>query len=228
MKNCDKCHVDINTNQEYCPLCHQVLSGENDPDFHELYPEYVPLRREVLPLTKKVLLFLTIVSILTLIAINWLTWGENNSLWSLIPIGSILYFWLIVRYGVLSKQNIAFKLFLLTTVLVLILNLIDRVYGDPATRGWALDYVTPLAFLACNLAISVIIWVRKINYRDYIFYLITIMVFSLIPIVLALTSVIKIVWPSVAALGAAIFILLFIIFFFPRSIKDEIKKRFHI
>lgn len=228
MKHCDKCQVDINTNQEYCPLCHQTLQGENDPDFIEFYPEYVPLRQEVLPLTKKVLFFLTIVSILTLIVINVLTWKNNENIWSLIPIGSILYFWLIVRYGVLSKQNIAFKFFLLTTGLVLILNLIDRVHGVEETRGWALDYVTPLAFLACNLAISVIIWVRKINYRDYIFYLITIKVFSLIPIILALTGIIKVIWPAVAAFGAAIFILLFIIFFFPRSIKDEIKKRFHL
>ncbi len=228
MKHCDKCDVDVKTNQKYCPLCHQILQGDSDPGFKEIYPEYVPLRREILPLTKKVLLFATIVAISTLLGVNLLTWEANATLWSLIPVGGTLYFWLIVRYGVLSRQNIAFKMFLLTTVLVMILNLIDQAYGAEETRGWALDYVTPLAFLTCNLAISVIIWIRKINYRDYIFYLITIMVFSLIPLILALFGIIKIVWPAIAALGAAIFILLFIIFFFPKSIKEEIKKRFHL
>ncbi|MFA5068258.1 MAG: DUF6320 domain-containing protein, partial [Candidatus Izemoplasmatales bacterium] len=89
-------------------------------------------------------------------------------------------------------------------------------------------YVTPLAFLACNLAISVIIWIRRINYRDYIFYLIAILIFSLVPIILVLVTVINVAWPSIAAFGLAIFILLFIIFFFPKSIKEEIKKRFHL
>lgn len=226
MKHCNICHVDVKTNQKYCPLCHQVLEGEADPDYQELYPEYVPLRREILPLTKKVILFLTLVSALVLLAVNLLTW--NGTFWSLIPIGGILYFWLIVRYGVLSKQNIAFKLALLTTFLVIILNLIDQNYGPVETRGWALDYVTPLAFLACNLAISVIIWVRRINYRDYIFYLIAILIFSLVPIILVLFDVINVAWPAIAAFGLALFILLFIIFFFPKSIKEEIKKRFHL
>ncbi|MFA5289975.1 MAG: DUF6320 domain-containing protein [Candidatus Izemoplasmatales bacterium] len=227
MKHCNKCLVDVETNQKYCPLCHQILDGENDPKFKEIYPEYVPLRREVLPITKKVILFLTLVTLITLLSVNFLTW--NGKFWSLVPIGGVIYFWLIVRYGVLSKQNIAFKLFLLTTFMVIILNLIDQNYGDPELRGWALKFVTPFAFLACNFAISVIIWIRRINYRDYIFYLITILIFSLIPIVLVLFGVIKdVTWPSISAFAAAIFILLFIIFFFPKSIKEEIKKRFHI
>jgi hypothetical protein len=34
-------------------------------------------------------------------------------------------------------------------------------------------------------------------------------------------------WPAIMAFALAVSILLFIIFFFPKSIKDEIKKRFH-
>ncbi len=95
-------------------------------------------------------------------------------------------------------------------------------------KGWALNYVTPLAFLACNLAISFIIWIKRINYREYLIYLLTILVFSLVPIVLLLVNVITEEWPAVASFGAALFILLVIIFFFPKSIKNEIKKRFHL
>ncbi len=226
MKHCDKCNVDIVTNRKYCPLCHQVLSGEDDPNLVEIYPEYVPLRREMMPITKKILLFLTLVSIIILLAINLLTW--HGSFWSLIPIGATVYFWLIVRYGVLSKQNIAFKLAFLTTVLVAILNLIDQNYGAVEDRGWAIDYVTPFAFLACNLAIFAIIWIRRINYRDYMIYLISIIVFSLVPIILVLFRVIEIKWPAISAFATAVFILLFIIFFFPKSIKEEIRKRFHL
>ncbi len=229
MKHCDKCHVDIRTEQKYCPLCHQVLTGDSDPNFKETYPDYVPLNRTVLPLTKRIMLFITVISILTLAIVNFFTYDSNPSLWSLIPIGATLYFWFVVRYGILSKQNIAFKLAFLTTILVLILNFIDQeVTLSVDDKGWALNYVTPLAFLACNLAISFIIWIKRINYREYLIYLLTILVFSLVPIVLLLVNVITEEWPAVASFGAALFILLVIIFFFPKSIKNEIKKRFHL
>ncbi len=229
MKHCDKCNVDIQTNQKYCPLCHQILSGEEDFTKKEIYPEYVPLNRTVLPLTKKIMLFITVVTIITLVSVNYFTYDTTPTMWSLIPIGSTLYFWLVVRYGILSKQNIAFKLAFLTTLLLIILNLIDQNYTiAPATPGWALNYVTPLALLACNFAISVIIWVKRINYREYLIYLLSILVFSLIPIILGLFKIITVLWPSIAAFGAAMFILLVIIFFFPKSIKNEIRKRFHL
>jgi len=223
MKHCDKCNITIETNQEYCPLCHQTLEGTSDPSIPEVYPEYLPPRREVLPLTKKILLFITLVSVLILIAINLM--DGTNKPWAMIPVGAILYFWMIVRYGILTNQNIAFRLAFLTTFLIVILNVIDQNYDTHA--GWALNYVTPFALLACNLAISFIIWIKRINYRDYLFYLFTILIFSVVPIVLYLFKVITIAWPSITAFGLAIFILLFIIFFFPKSIKDEIKKRFH-
>lgn len=226
MKYCDKCHVEVRTNQPYCPLCHQVLSGEPEVNRMEIYPEFVPLTREVLPLTKKIILFITIIAIITLLAINLAVW--EGRFWSLLPIGSILYTFLILRIGIFSRQNIAFKLAILTTVLILILNAIDQQITSVPYKGWALNYVTPLSLISCNTAISMIIWIKRINYRDYIFYLLTILVFSLVPFILYIFGVIDILWPSVVAFGAAIFILLIIIFFFPKSIKEEINKRFHL
>jgi hypothetical protein len=138
-----------------------------------------------------------------------------------------LYFFSVVRIGLLSRQNIAFKLAILTSFLIIILIVIDQKFTEVLYRGWALNYVTPLSLLACNIAISVIIWIKRINFRDYIFYLLTIIVFSLVPLILCLFDVILIDWPSIVAFAVAAFILLIIIFFFPKSIKDEIKKRFH-
>jgi hypothetical protein len=230
MKHCDKCNVDVRTNFKYCPLCHQVLTGEDDPGFTEIYPECVPARREIRPLLKRIMLFVTIVSIVTLLVVNVLTRSQVATWWSLIPVGGILYFWSVVRFGIFTRQNVAFRLAFLTTILVLILNAIDQSFGAAAYRGWALEYVTPLAFLACNLAISVIIWIKRINLRDYIIYLLTILVFSLVPLLLVWTGAIaeEERWPSIAAFCAAMFILLVLLIFFPRSIKDEIHKRFHL
>jgi len=224
MKKCDKCNIVIETNQLYCPLCHQVLSGETKPGFLETYPEYVSLRRQILPTTKKILLFLTIISIIVLGLINLL--DDSGYYWSLIPIGSILYFWVLLRVGVLSKRNIAFKLGLLTILLILLLVYIDYTTVHE-TDGWSINYLLPLLLLSCNLAISAILWIKRLNYRDYFFYLLIIIIFSIVPLILAFVNVITVFWPSLASFALALSILLFVVFFFPKSIKEEIKKRFH-
>jgi len=224
MKTCDKCNIVIETNQLYCPLCHQVLSGESDKNFIETYPEYVSLRRQILPTTKKILLFLTIFSVVILGIINLS--DDSEYYWSLIPIGSIIYFWFLVRVGVLSKRNIAFKLGLLTVLLILLLVYID--YSTvPETDGWSINYLLPLLLLSCNFAISVILWFKRLNYRDYFFYFLIVIIFSIVPLILAFVNVITVFWPSIAAFALALALLLFIVFFFPTSIKEEIKKRFH-
>jgi len=226
MKHCDKCNVEVRSNRKYCPLCHQSLSGETPELPKEIYPEFVTLRREVQPFMKKLLTVASILAIVVLLTVDLIE--ADGKLFSLIPIGAILYFWLVVRYGILTKQNAAFRIAFLTTILILILNLFDQNITDPTHRGWALNYVTPLLLLADNIAILGIILIKRINYRDYLFYLLTILFFSLIPLILAFFGIITIVWPSVATFSAAILILLVIVFFFPKHVKDEIRKRFHL
>jgi len=222
MKYCNKCHISIKTNHDYCPLCHQTLEVQKEDKVVEKYPKYKGKLRPFQDIVKKALMFLSVISIIGLLIINFFTGFDQ--LWSLIPIGSIVYFWLLMTVGIFSKHNIASKIFVLTTTLIFLVYLIDELtYSD----GWALNYVAPLLLSSCNIAISFIILVKRINYRDYITYLLLIVLLSLAPIVLILFDVVTVTWPSFAAFGLAVFILLFIIFFFPKSIKDEIKKRFH-
>lgn len=224
MKKCNKCNIEIETKQKYCPLCHQVLSGEVDPDFKETYPEYVSYNRPILPTTRKALLFMSTLSILVLVIVNWLTY--NGTFWAVIPIGSIVYFWFIVRIGVLSRRNVAFRIALLTTLLIALLILVD--YDSvPENNGWSIDYLMPLLLFSSNLAIFVMIWVKRLNYRDYFLYLLIIILFSIAPLFFVAFDVVEAVWPSIVSFGLALFILLFLIIFFPKSIKEEIKKRFH-
>lgn len=224
MKKCNKCNITIETHQDYCPLCHQVLSGETKSSFKEIYPEYMSLRKKLLPTTKKVLLFSTIMSIVILALINILAF--TGSYWSLIPIGSILYFWFVVRIGVLSRRNVAFRLAFLTTLLIGLLILVDYT-SAMQNNGWSVDYLMPILLWSCNMAIAVIIWARRLNYRDYFFYLLIIIIFSLVPLILNIFNVLSVLWPSIVAFGVALFIFLFLIVFFPKSVKEELKKRFH-
>ncbi|QWC00347.1 hypothetical protein KHQ88_01905 [Mycoplasmatota bacterium] len=222
MKYCNKCHISIKTNHNYCPLCHQTLEVTKDEEVVEKYPPYQGKLRPVKDITRKILMFISVTSIILLLVINFFT--GLDILWSLIPIGSILYFWILMTVGIFSKHNIAFKLFILTITLIFFIYMIDEL---SSSEGWALNYVAPLLLGSCIIAISFIILIKRINYRDYITYLLLIVLFSIAPIVLILFDVITVLWPSLGLFVLAVFILLFIIFFFPKSIKDEIKKRFH-
>lgn len=224
MKHCDKCNITIQTNQPYCPLCHQVLKGKNDSELKETYPDTISVRRMFFPTTKKILMFMTVLSIIILAVINWADFTGNY--WSLIPIGAIVYFWFLVRVGVFSRRNIAFRLATLTILLIGLLIFIDF-ESFPENNGWSLNYLLPFLLMSSNLAITVIIWIKRLEYRDYFFYLLVIIFFSLAPLILALVKVVTVIWPALAAFGAAVTILLFIIFFFPKAIKEEIKKKFH-
>ena len=222
MKYCDKCKISIDTNNNYCPLCQQILEGDQKKELTEKYPEYVSVNRKIYPITKKIIMFVTIVSIIILLIINLATF--NGRWWSLIPIGSTFYFWVLISVGVFSRQNIAFKLAFLTSLLIGLLILIDEA---TLKEGWSYNYIMPLLLFTCNLAITGIILIKRIDYRDYILYLLTIVILSLVPIILLFVNIISEPWPAIMAFALAISILLFIIFFFPKSIKDEIKKRFH-
>ncbi|MDA3932682.1 MAG: DUF6320 domain-containing protein [Tenericutes bacterium] len=222
MKYCNKCDISIKSNHDYCPLCHQTLEVVKKENVVEKYPEYQSKLRPFQDITKKILMFMSVTSIIGLLITNYFTGFDQ--LWSLIPIGSIVYFWLLMTVGIFSKHNIASKLFVLTMTLIFFVYMIDEL---SFSAGWALDYVAPILLLSCNIAISFIILIKRINYRDYISYLLLIVLFSIAPIILIFTDVVTILWPALASLALAIFILLFIIFFFPKSIKDEIKKRFH-
>lgn len=222
MKYCDKCKISIDTNHNYCPLCQQVLEGEVGKGFIEKYPEYVSVNRKIYPITKKIIMFITLVSIIIILVINLASY--DGKLWSLIPIGSIFYFWILISVGIFSRHNIAFRLAFLTSLLIGLLILIDEA---SLQAGWSYNYLMPFLLTTCNLAISVLILIKRIDYRDYILYLLTILILSLVPLVLLFVGIITISWPAITAFALAISILLFIIFFFPKSIKDEIKKRFH-
>jgi len=222
MKYCNKCQVTIQTNHDYCPLCHQTLETVEKEDLVEKYPQAKSQLRAIHNPLKKIILFISLTAIIVLLVTNYLT-GFHQP-WSLIPIGGIVFFWMFMTLGIFSKNNIASKLLFLTIATILFVYMIDEL---SYSEGWALNYVMPLMLFSCNIGISLMILIKRINYRDYISYLLLIVVFSLAPMVLIVVNVIDVLWPAITSFGLAIFILLLIIFFFPKSIKDEIKKRFH-
>lgn len=224
MKTCDKCKITINTSYEYCPLCHQSLKGNVEDNFSEIYPEQQKFIREILPITKRIVFFTTFVTILILIITNLLV--QNNTIWSLLPIVSIIWFWLLIRIGVFSRSSVAFKMAGITVILILLIVFINL--NKFSENLWSINYAMPSLLTVCNLAIFTVMWIRRLNYREYLFHSFIVFVLSIVPVILYFTNVIELALPSIISFGISSLILLFIVIFYPKAIKEEIKKTFHI
>jgi len=224
MKTCNKCNIVINTNHQYCPLCHQVLFGQADSQLVELYPDRVSLKRNKYSLINRIDLFIMIIGIIIIAMINVIDF--TGDYWSLIPIASVFYLWLFLRIGLFSFSNIALRISMLSVLLIILLLVIDYAY-TPVDNGWALNYLLPIILFSSNITVTVITWIRQIYYRDYITYLLFLTVLSIVPFILLVLKVITVSWPTIAVFSYAIFVVLYLLLFLPRWIKDELSKRFH-
>ena len=70
MKTCNKCKIEINTIREYCPLCHQLLEGENDPNHVEMFLEKDGPRIPVSPKAQRIIAFIFMFAMAVLGVIN--------------------------------------------------------------------------------------------------------------------------------------------------------------
>ena len=103
MKTCNKCNITISTDNDYCPLCHQTLSGSVDENHVELYPHMNIKNKNLSPKAQKIILFFTILSIIVLSIINVI--HKGSGFWSLIPIGAIVYLWLLIKFVVFTRSS---------------------------------------------------------------------------------------------------------------------------
>ncbi|MCK9574408.1 MAG: DUF6320 domain-containing protein [Clostridia bacterium] len=222
MKFCNICKINVNTTKSYCPLCNQTLKGESD-SLPDPFPENIMPVRKIENLNKKILLFSMLFVIISLLIVNLVLY--NGVFWCIIPIISVLYAWFIIRLGILSKTNTAFKILVLTTILILLLCLIGIVLND---FKWVIEYATPFLLVACSFAIGLIVLIKRIEWREYLFYLLSIAILGFAPIVFYYTKLIVVVWPALINALCSALIILGLFLFWSKPLKNEIQKRLHM
>jgi len=221
MKRCNKCNVDVDSVRNSCPLCGQILEKIDDKQITK-YPSYLPTEKH-LNILLRILLYLSILAIISTVLINFLTYKET--LWSIYVVLGVLYLWVLLRSTIMSKGNIAGKLLVQMITVSLVCYGIELISD---TSNWALDYVIPFVCIATILAILIISLIKKMKYNDYLTYLLLAVLISWVPLIFYFFDIIKISWPSVAAASLSIAVVLGMIVFADRATKDEIKKRFHV
>lgn len=234
MKRCNECQIDVETSRVTCPLCQAVLvNSENQLDVVQDYKNY----EEVQPrshFVRKLFIFLSIIAIGTCTLVNILTYRNAPSLWSLVVVASIAYLWVLIKNTIMSRRNMAFRLLLQAVMLGILMYFIQLL--TPQTQ-WMIPYVLPFIMISTGFAITFIIFIKTMRYKDYMLYLIIVALIGFIPLILSLVNSTKwlfmvndqiIRWPSIACAGYAVVTIIGMFLFGDRATKDEFKKRFHV
>lgn len=224
MKICKKCQVKINTERKTCPLCLGILTSLDDQVYENQYPKpsFVPEKRNIFI---RILSFLTILAILASILINIATYHQTKTLWSLIVIIGIGYFWILLKSTFRRKTNVPLRLVIQMVALSAVTIVIDKVSGN---IGWSLNYVIPFLSMASLLSIISLLIGNRVKYSEYLLYLLASVIFGIIPFLLWIFQIVSILWPSLSAASLSVATLIGMIVFADVETKEEIKKRFHI
>jgi hypothetical protein len=217
-----------------CPLCTTVLK-ESDKETTlkpSKFPPYKSSDAVKRNFVLRLLLFISIVVGGVSFLINMLL--LETGLWSLIVISGIIYLWILIKYTIMTNYNISLRLLFQAITVTLLVFAIERFIPSltlaPIGTRWALEYVMPFVMIATSLAITIIIFVRPLKYRDYVFYLFCMSILGFIPIILYLFKLIEPhgFIPSLICAAYSVITLLGMFFFGDRTTKDELVKRFHI
>jgi len=221
MLYCEECNVKIAGKRTECPLCQNILSRTQDFT-EEIYPA-VPTTLGVYKLYFKLLLFVTIIGVVSSIAVNILL--PHTGAWSVFVLGGALYLWLALYLGIQKRQNIVKNIFYQSLMILAIAIFLDIFFR---LGGWSLNFVLPCLCIGVMAAVTILAKVMRLPIGQYVTYLIIICIFSIVPSVLIIIGMIKVLYPSVICVGASIISLSAMFIFQGGAIIAELKRRLHM
>lgn len=222
MKYCNTCNLHVLGSGQHCPLCFSKLSGMDEEDICEGYPKIKEIPRKY-NLILRLFLFLSVAAGLVCLLINLLCWP--GMLWSLIVATAILLLWETVGFMILSKKNIGRKLLAQMLAVLIVLITVDAVTG---WRAWSIGYLAPFVIVASSCAMTIILYIKRTQWREYMLFQFIIAINGFIPVVLYWCGLTNALWPGAAGALYSLLSLLGMMIFFDKQFKNEMKKRFHV
>jgi hypothetical protein len=132
---------------------------------------------------------------------------------------------LTVEYSILRHANLASKILLQTMAAQILLVALDHSAGY---NGWSVNYGIPSTILFADLSVVFLILVNRMNWQSYFMYQIAVTVFSFIPLILWVGGLLTRPLLAIVTAAVTVMILAVTIALGDRSVKTELKRRFHV
>lgn len=219
MRYCAKCGVHIRGHGERCVLCGNSLPESNNEE--EVFPAVPPYYEKRLAM--RIMIFISLSSIIASFAIRMIFPSDFN--WPIFVLFGIASAWLSLAVILRKGKNIPKMIFWQATVIPLL-----AVFWDWQTgwRGWSLNYLIPIIYVAAEIVMYVTAKIMKLSVRDYITYAFLDAIFGIIPVLFILLKWVDTLFPSIICVAICIILLLAIFIFQGENIRKELNKKMHI
>ena len=160
MKHCNKCNIDTDSKQKYCPLCYNDLEETNQKTNSEFYLTRTSSDKTLKTryFIFKLFLFLTISIAGVCFFINFLTYDNSPVWWCLVVMASLVYVWILVGHNILSDRSMFEKIFFQFVGILAILLSSNLIAGG----DWLIKYVLPsIAITAATVMIMITLITKK-------------------------------------------------------------------
>jgi len=219
VRRCGKCAISVRTDQEKCPLCQHLLTGEKEPT---LYPDMRTEYKRSALVYKMVFLAGVSVSLVS-IMINILLPGGGT--WSRFVVLGFACLYLCVRTAMGKRRSIP-KTITNETLFVIVLSVVwDYIVG---WRGWSLDYVIPITCVVAMASMAITALVMHIPAEDYVFWFGINILFGIVPLAFLLIGLSEVLLPTLICITMSMISLAAVIIFHGGDIWREMVKRLHI
>lgn len=221
LKTCKKCAVAVSGNNEKCPLCQNMLSGDGQND-NEVFP-FVPIVRYEHGLLFRLLQLCSAAIVIVAFTVNWMI--PENGFWSLFVIAGVGCLWLSLTIAIRKRNNVLKNLTYQVTIVSILSVLWDIFTG---WHGWSIDFVIPITFAAAMSVTTILSRILKLQTETYMIYLVLLILYGIIPAVFILTGFSQNIYPSVVCVAGSLFSFAALLIFEGRNMIEELKRRMHL
>lgn len=220
MKYCKNCDVKYKSDINKCLICNSTLEELNN-GFEDNYPTYV--KKGVFK--KHFYNFFLLLNIISIIATLFVDYSVNKSLYfSLIVSSSNIYLIIFLKL-ILSNRSFVLKSFRLTFINVSYIILLGHILRSVS---WALDIVFPSMLILNTLILLITTFVKRNNWQKYFIFLLISVLSNLLIILLNIFNISNTTWLITTSFLLGLSVLIFLLIFTPKDVKEEIKRRFHL
>nr|WP_319488800.1 DUF6320 domain-containing protein [uncultured Caproiciproducens sp.] len=221
MMYCSKCKLSVKGQRKYCPLCQNELEYSDDAQ-DEVFPE-IPTMFHLYNLFFRILILTSVAVSVISVVINAMY--PAKIWWSFFVAAGIVCFWISMAIAVSKRRNIPKNILYQVVVISVLAVVWDLCMG---WRAWSVDYVIPVICTLAMLSMAIIAKIANLHARDYIIYLVIDGMFGIIPVILVITGIVRIQFPSLICTGASIIFLTALLLFEGENMRGELRRRLHM
>ena len=227
---CKFCNVEVDCKTHICPLCHELLTPEDDKE--DLSPAFPPKtaraerRRHTHFTATNIYLAASFVIFVASLAVN--LGLHQPTKWFLMVGAVLLYGFLTMRNTVMSNNSAWIKAFWQIVMISLILWLAQVVFDDIMTDSyWLLDFALPLIIMISVLTLGIISCAVVHRNKALLYDTLFLSLIGFVPIILFAFGLVHQVLASAICAGFCAVVIACVIIFARKEILAEMERRLH-